>query len=92
VNPINELTGEPRKYLREINRFALLDEPVPHTEIFRLDETPAFILATDALAGRALRAGYRYRILGPGKPARRQAGGPHRTAPGIIEGRIGLLD
>ena len=90
---INGRTGEPGKYLRRIDRFALLDGVVPHTEIFRLDESPAFILATDALAERVLRAGCTGMEFSDPTNLR---GGKRvdriRTADGIAERRIGFLD
>jgi len=90
---VDGLTGKPGKYLRRIDRFALLDGFVPHTEIFRLDESPAFILATDALAGRVLRAGCTG--IEFSDPANLQGGkrvDRIRTAHGISERRIGFLD
>ena len=90
---IDELTGEPVRYLREINRFVLLDEFVPHTEIFRLDESPSYILATDTLAGRVLRTGCTG--IEFSDPANLRGGkrvDRIRTAHGTTERRIGFLD
>jgi hypothetical protein len=90
---IDQLTGKLGKYLRRIDRFALLDGFVPHTGIFRLDESPAFILTTDALAGRVLRAGCTG--IEFSDPANLRGGKRvHRirTAHGIAERRIGFLD
>lgn len=90
---IDGITGEPGKFLRRIDRFVLLDGLVPRTEIFRLDESPAYILATDALAARVLQAGCTGMEFSD--PAN-QRGGMRvdriRTAHGIAERRIGFLD
>ena len=90
---VDGLTGKPGKYLREIDRFALLEGVVPLTEIFRLDESPSYILATDALAGRVLRAGCTG--IEFSDPANLRGGKRIvriRTADGIAERRIGFLD
>ena len=66
---------------------------MPRTEIFRLEESPTYILVTDAVAGRVLRAGCTGMEFSD--PANRQGGkrGVHyRTADGIADRRIGFLD
>jgi hypothetical protein len=71
----------------------LLDGLVPRTEVFRLDESPSYILATDTLARRVLRAGCTG--IEFSDPANLRGGkrvDRIRTADGIAERRIGFLD
>jgi hypothetical protein len=88
----NAVTGEPFRFLADIDFLALRDNLVPRAGIFRLDESPTYMLATDAVAGRVLRAdctGVEFRHPGNrwgGKRIER-----YRTADGIAERRIGFL-
>jgi hypothetical protein len=54
---VNRITGETYQDPRFITRFVLLKDLRPRTEIFRLDESSSYILVTDTLAERILRAG-----------------------------------
>jgi hypothetical protein len=87
------VTGRPVRFLSNIDFFALRENLVPRTGIFRLEESPTYILVTDAVAGRVLRAGCTG--MESSDPANRQSGkrvDRIRTADGIAERRIGFLD
>jgi len=87
------VTGKPVRSFSNIDFFALRQNLVPRTEIFRLEESPTYILVTDAVAGRVLRAGCTGMEFSD--PANRQGGKRvvhYRTADGIAERRIGFLD
>ena len=87
------VTGKPVRSLNNIDLLALRDNLVPRTDIFRLDECRTFILVTDAVAGRVLRAGCTGMEFSD--PANRQGGKRierYRTADGIAERRVGFLD
>ena len=51
------ITGKPRRSLSNIKLLALRQDLTPRTGIFRLEESPTYIYATDAVAERVLRAG-----------------------------------
>ncbi len=87
------VTGKPVRSLSNIYLLALRENLVPRTEIFGLDESLTYILVTDAVAGRVLRAGCTGMEFSD--PANRQGGKRivrYRTATGIAERRIGFLD
>ncbi|MCW3474315.1 imm11 family protein [Limobrevibacterium gyesilva] len=92
VELINQVTGQPFKVLRSIDRFALLDGLAPRTEVFRIEEICTSILVVDAFAERVLRAGctgMEFKAadnMQSGKRVER-----YRTADGIAERRIGYL-
>lgn len=86
-------TGKPVRSLSNIDFLALRQDLAPLTEIFRLEESPTFILVTDALAARVLRAGCTGTVFSD--PAIRHSGKRvvrYRTIDGIAERRIGFLD
>ena len=87
------VTGKPVRSLSNIDFLVVRQGLAPRTEIFRLDESPTYILVTDAVAGRVLRAGCTGMEFSD--PANRQGGKRivrYRTADGIAERRIGFLD
>src|ERR1700722_3425456 len=87
------VTGKLVRFPSNVDFFALRENLVPLTEIFRLDESPTYILVTDAVAERVLRAGCTGMEFSD--PANRQSGKRvvrYRTADGIAERRIGFLD
>jgi hypothetical protein len=86
-------SGKPVRSVSNIDGFALRQDLVPHTGIFRLEESPTYIPVTDAVAWCVLRAGYTGMEFSG--PANRQGGKRvvhYRTADGIAERRIGFLD
>jgi len=89
----NRWTGERTKRPRSVDRYALLADLVPKTEIFRMAEERTYVLTTDALAERVLRAGCTGMEFSDS--ANRQSGmriDRYRTADGIGEHRVGFLD
>ena len=87
------VTGKPVRSFANIDSFALRSDLAPLTEIFRLEESPTYILVTDAVAGRVLQAGCTGMEFSD--PANRQGGkrvDRIRTADGIAERRVGFLD
>ncbi len=91
----SNLTGLPvtacARSSTNINLLALREDLVPRTDIFRLDESASFILVTDAVAARVLRAGCTGMEFSD--PANRHGGkriDRYRTVDGIAERRIGF--
>ena len=82
----NRLSGRTRRYATSIDRFVLRDDFDPDVEIFRIEENSSFVVATDALAERVLRArcvGMEFsHIDGPQEGPRIKR---HRTVDGIGE-------
>lgn len=90
---VNRLTGERKKLPTFIHRFVLMGGLQLRTEIFRLDESPTYILVADAVAERVLRAGCTGMEFSD--PDNLQSGTRverYRTADGIAERRVGFLD
>ena len=89
----NRITGVTSKVPRNISRMVLRDDLRPSSEIFRIEESSADVLASDALALRVLRAGctgIEFR-----DPSDKQGGKTilHiRTVDGITERRVGFLE
>jgi hypothetical protein len=90
---VNRITGEASKRPGYIRRFALFDDLSAATDIFRIAESPSYILATDDLAGRVLRAGctgVEFNAtdnLRTGTRVER-----YRTVDGVAERRVDFLD
>ena len=91
VNPITgQLERVPALFT---DRFVLLEDLQPRTEIFRLDESPSHVLVADAVAERVLRAGCTgMRFTDPACPRYGMRVVRYRTADGIGEDRVGFLD
>jgi hypothetical protein len=78
---------------RWVDHFVLLDGLHPATEIFRVDETFAMTLVTDALAARVMQAGCSgVEFRDPTLPQRGDRLCRYRTASGVAERWIGVLD
>jgi len=87
------LTGQLVRMAMHISKFVLLDTLQPRTEIFRVDEAPSRILASDGIAQRVLLAGCTGMEFAD--PANRWSGmrvERYRTVNGIAERRVGFLD
>ncbi len=90
---VNRITGIPQRVPHFIDRFVLLDDLRPETEIFRVDESSSYILVTDALAERVLRAGCTgLEFTDPACPRHGPRILRYRTADGIGERRVHMLD
>ena len=90
---VNRLTGVPQRVPSFINRFVLLDDLQPRTEIFRVDESSSYVLVADAVAERVLRAGCSgMQFTDPACPRHGKRVVRYRTADGIGEYRVGFLD
>jgi hypothetical protein len=83
------MTNQRVKYASFIERFALPDGLQPHSEIFRIDESPTDILVTDEVAGRVLKAGCTgIEFSHPDDPQKGMRIEHYRTADGIAERRV----
>ena len=89
----NRITGVPGKRPRDISRMVLRDDLRPHSEIFRVDESPTYVLASDALVLRVLRAGCTgIEFRDPSDWEGRMTIQHIRSIDGITERRVGFLD
>lgn len=90
---VNRITGIPQKVPRFIERFVLLDDLQPRTEMFRVDESSSHVLVADAVAERVLRAGCTgLEFTDPACPRHGPRVVRYRTADGIGEKRVHMLD
>ncbi len=90
---VNRITGVPQKVPLFIDRFVLLAGLHPKTDIFRMDESPSYVLVTDALAMRVLRAGCTgLEFVDPACPRRGPRVVRYRTADAVGEKRVHMLD
>lgn len=86
ISPIN---GKHVRHAGFIDRFAWLDGLQPKTDIFRIDESPTYILVKDEVAERVLKAGCTGMEFS--HPDNMQTGmriERYRTADGIAERRV----
>ena len=89
----NRITGVTSKVPRDISRMVLRDDLQPNSEIFRIEESSARVLASDALALRVLRAGCTgIEFRDPSDWEGRMTILHIRSVDGITERRVGFLE